>query len=526
MNLKDFNAPQKGPSSHLYWVLVVLLALIAALTRTLYLSELPIFIHNDEAATAIYIVPPFLGSNPDAALWGFNNYGGHSNLGPWLSSLAVKLLGENTLWASRIAAATFGTISIILFTLFVLYGFGARASLFFLACVIPFHLHLHYSRTGFIYIHAVLFTAIVSLAFVRFARIPSKLNAFVIGAVLGLSVMVYSATHVLPGAVFIGTMAIFLSPTFRERYPKKQIISAFVLSSVAVLGLLTTLGAQLIYIYEHGFSSRLNSQYLLLPGSVAYWRSKLGEQASILEILWHNLLQTLKFFYWGDSAAQYGFFSAPLEWCSSGLAIIGLCVLIWKGWLRDPIALFLLTMAALIIIGSTLVVEANFSPHLIAFSLLIPLACALGWDAILKAVRLNSIVLVTVMTAILVVIWSEWNWRYYSEIDRRHFNRDMWILHLPIAQETVRQIVNLSSENADLKESFYQLIYPQSERIAVIPSDPTRQLSELLAAKSCPCLAIIDQANAEAVANSLRGAGRGFEEHTRELGKETVFFIH
>ena len=523
MNLKDFNAQQKGPSSHLYWVLVVLLALIAALTRTLYLNEWPIAIHNDESACAIHCVPPFLGSNPDAALWGFSRVGGHSNLGPWLSSLAVKLLGENTLWASRIAAATSGTISIILFTLFVLYGFGARTSLFFLVCVIPFHLHLHYSRTGFTYIHAVLFTAIVSLAFVRFARIPSKLNAFVIGAVLGLSVMVYSATQVLPGAVFIGTMAIFLSPTFRERYPKKRIISAFVLSSVAVLGLLTTLGAQLIYIYENGFSSRLKSQFLLNPDIVRHLQ--LGEQASNLELFWYNFRQTLKFFYWQDGAGQYGFFGAPLEWCSGGLAIIGLCVLIWKGWLRDPIALFLLTMAALIIIGSTLVVEANFSPHLIAFSLLIPLGCALGWEAILKAVRLNSVVLVTVITAILVVVWAEWNWRYYSETTRRKVTRDMWILRLPIAQETVRQIINLSSEHAAFGESYYQLIYPQSERIAVIPSDPMRQLSELLAAKSCPCLAIIDQANAEAVANSLRGAGRGFEEHTRELGKETVFFI-
>jgi hypothetical protein len=147
---------------------IVLLA-VGVIARSAYLSHFPMQVHADESSSVVEGVSKFVVGEGGWALHG-SAFGGHPNLSYWLTAILGRIVGELSLWSARLGSALSGSLSLLLFTLFVWQVFGRRVGLFFLVFAVPFHLHVHYSRTAFPYIHAVFFAALVSLAFARFTK--------------------------------------------------------------------------------------------------------------------------------------------------------------------------------------------------------------------------------------------------------------------------------------------------------------------------------------------------------------------
>lgn len=501
---------------------LVLLAL-AACARLVYLAEFPSFIHNDESGIAVFVVPPFLEFPPQSPLWGFTFYGGHGNFDGFLSSIPALITGSNDLWALRLGSALSGILSIALFALALNVSFGCRVALFFTAAVIPFHLHVHYSRTGFPYIHAVLLTGALTYAFSRFAHKPMPSRAFIVGLCLGFALMVYSATYVLPVALGIGFLGVVCSSKFRDIYSRQRAYGALKLVVSLVGGTLCALGPQLVYVYQKGFTSasRLHSQTLWSGESSNHGIDALVRGA---ERFGNQLIRTLEFFYRHDGAAQG---SGPLLTTSyyQYIAAFGLIVMLVHLAKGSAVMWFLVTAGVSTVLGSALMIEANFSPHLIIFSLLTPLAFALALDAVCTMLRLRSVIVTAVLLMVCSVPWAWWNYLQIKDFDQRKSSINTWFLRLPTDREEVLQVVNLSRYYADVGESMYRVMYPKATMSKVAVDDPIQHVSSLISNKSCPCVVLVENDREDALKSFLRENNRYFDTFVHEKRFGVAFFI-
>jgi len=522
-------APSRQPeqkAQFLEWTIGLILLGLAIVFRTAYLDEFPSFIHNDEAAAAIHISPPFLRPNPDSPFYGFNNYGGHANFGAWLTSLSLRMFGGQTLWAIRMGSMVCGVLSLALFALCIRGWLGSQTALLFLLVAAPFHLHLHYSRTGFHYIQAATFSALVAFLFGRLVAKPSVPNASALGIGLGFAVLVYSATHVLPGVVGVALLALLVSDNFKARFAGKRLKAIILLGSAILGGALLAIGRHLWFILQAGrFQSRLESQFIFEPGSAQRLQEGASYQAALIKIFWESLHKTVRFFYQGDSAVQYGVRGAPLEYVSYTLAGVGVLALLGYSGRRDPVAVFMVVLGAATFLGSALMVEGNFSPHLVVFSLLIPLCIAVGFNVACRFLRMTSPIWVAAIALVAFVPWTKWNYGVLLDTDSRKRTIDTFTQHLPIDRDGVRTLLNLTPQYADFGESHYKLRYPHGTGRKENAINPGQQALVLLSAKECPCVVLVERARGEEISKVLSAEGKSFRKFSFEKSDTDVFYL-
>lgn len=510
------------------WLLAVVLMCVGIVGRAFYLDELPAYIHNDESATAIYITPPFFADPPDPIMWGQNNFGGHANFGAWLASLSVRCFGGKTLWAIRMGSMVCGVLSILFGALFVRSWLGLRAMVFFLVGVVPFHLHLHFSRTGFIYIQAVLFISLVAFCFGRFAKRPSMVNGLVLGVVSGFALMVYSATHVLVGVLPVSILAALRTRTAQDYLGIKRLRKSVAAVVAFTMGLSITFGQFAYYAYTGGFSSRFNQQSIFRDEVRQEVSQNIGRDLSYLEVAQINFETTLSFFWAGDSSVQYGLTEKPLDEISLAVLLIGCGVLLFRSVRLEPYALFVTTLVVGTIEGSSLMVERNFAPHLVALGLLLPMVAALALETVCAAVVLRWHLLGALVAVALFIPWASWNYELYTNLDKKKRNLDTMILHLPIDRIGVKNIVNYSPIIADLAESFYMLRYPNAKISKLGHSkdlDISLNLSQLMTSGGCPCLTIVPLDHVGSVGQAIQGAHRRFTEFVFQPVDAKVLYI-
>lgn len=503
------------------WVVIATLFALGIFLRSCNLEDFPTYIHNDESAQAIYVTAPFFESNPPSPMWGFNNFGRHPNFGAWLTTLSVKWFGGKTLLAIRLGSMICGVLSILFFALFVRSWLGLQTLLFFLAAIVPFHLHVFYSRTGFHYIHAATFGALVSFLFGRVVRVPSVKNSLALGVGLGFALMVYSATLVLPVAVALGLAPVIFSASLKDRYHGKRLKGLGLILIGIVAGILVSMGQHLYLIYQAGFTSRLDSQSVLHRVPI----EQRGGFLSHLDIVWASFERTLWFFFHSDGAGQYGFYGPLLEKTSYALAGIGLMTLLYRCIRFDPNAIYVLVLGGATIGGSALMIEANFSPHLIIFALLIPLFCAMGASTICQIIRVRSLILSAALSLIVVIPWTRWNYEFIATRDERKVDLDTFLLRLPIDRGSVATLMNFTPLYANLRESFFQLRYPNARAKEISPGDVPQQVSEVPSNQTCPCLVIVPRGATQAISQKLTQGSRTFQIFNVPRNEADVFLI-
>lgn len=500
-------------SSLMYLGAVALVMVAAAVLRFVNLENFPLQVHNDEASSAVDGVALFMSGDGGWALAG-SAFGGHPNLSYWLSAIPARVTGVLSLWTLRLGAAIWGTASLLLFTWFVCKAFGRRVGLFALLFTVPYHLHVHYSRTGFPYVHAILFMAIVSVAFTYFVQRPSAKRALVTGLTMGLAALVYPATHVLPFAIAAAVIFGVYPRVIRDKGSFAKGTTGVITMILAFLvGVMIAMGPQVIYSAKNGYSSRLTQTFVLHEHNLKHLGPQTGNpNVTPAGVVWFNFTRTLKFFYENDTAEQYQFNENPLPLWAAGLALLGLLVLTWRSLRGDPISLYLVTTAALTVVTSTMMVEGNFSPHMVLFSLLIPIALALGLDSLLRVARAQQVIIATIVTAIVIGVWGDWNWKFYHRIvstERSRLTRGVtYLLNLPIDRRATKQILNASVLELYLTEPYYELIYGRLKRSDLGKGASTDQVVEALSKGGTPSVVVEDESEVPALLDRLQREGR------------------
>ena len=528
MNSSSPHCDDRHKGSVVLWVVAAGLLVAAILVRCLYLEELPAFIHNDESATAIYITPPFFTEPADSPMWGQNNYGGHANFGAWLASLYLRAFGGKTLWAIRMGSMVCGVLSILFGALFVRSWMGLRAMVFFLVAVLPFHLHVHYSRTGFIYMQAAFFIALVAFLFGRFVQRPSALNGFLLGLSTGFALMVYSATHVLVGVLAVGVPVVLLSSNARNTCTTSRFVKNLGALVAIVVGVGCALGQYVYHAYTVGHTSRFMQQTVLRDEYREGLNRDTGNNFTTLDIVWDNFLKTINFFYDGDGSMQYGLAEPPLEVVSYAVFAFGVLVLLYRSLRLDPRALFITLLAIGTIVGSSLMVEASFSPHFVAFALIIPLTGAVALETACRITRVRSSLLSALVALGVLVPWAQWNYTVYADLDQRKRTLDTFIMHLPIPRESVKTVVNYTPLITDLSESFYMLRYPNAKGARIETNDGfdvPKHVIGLSTSNSCPCVVVVPQGSYSAVITALLAAKKQFREFAFDRLEAKLVYI-
>jgi hypothetical protein len=247
-----------------------------------------------------------------------------------------------------------------------------------------------------------------------------------------------------------------------------------------------------------------------------------------VEVVWVNLQRTIEFFYAGDGSMQYGFTGPPLEVVGYSVFLFGIVVLLYRALRWDARAIFVLLLAVTTIIGSGLMVEASFSPHFIAFALVIPFAGAVALETVWSITKIRSALVSAVVAIAVLIPWARWNYNLYVEFDKRKRTLDTVIMHLPIPRESVKTIVNYTPFTTDLSESFYMLRYPHAQGARVEAKDTfdiTRNVMDLSASNGCPCLVVIPQEAYPELNTALSAGGKRVREFALKGIEAKVVYI-
>jgi len=509
-------SPQR--SRPVVW-LVVALCVVGALIRMVNLEDFPFPIHNDETSSIVDGIRHFMpGQRGGWALFG-SAFGGHPNLSYWLNAIPSRIIGEVTLWSSRLGAAICGTLSMVIFALLVFRAFGRNVGLFFLVLIVPYHFHVHFSRTAFPYIDALLGMAAVSLAFVWYVERPTLVRALVVGILMGLAALTYPATHVLPGAIACGVVFGVYPTLIRERGGWRATRDTVLMTIAFIVGIGISLTPQILHAMRNGYTSRLSSTFIFQPHNITHLSPFVGiPNPTPFDVLIFNLWRTLIIFYKADSAEQYQFNDNPLPVWGAALGVIGALVLLVGCFKRRPIPIYIIATTVFTIVASALMVEGPFSPHLIVLALIIPLAIAVGWGTLLDIVRCKRVALVAVATGVLGVAWTHWNWTFYNTVvdpERSRLGRiPNYILRLPIDKKRVTEILGVASHHVGPNESYYQLIYPNSTQVQLDRATTAEHISQRLRERPGSVVILEDMDDLAKVESVLKAHGRDVQVFT------------
>ena len=516
------------------WVVGFLCAFVflfsaAAAVRLVGLSTFPMQLHNDESAMVIHGYKPILENPKGISLYG-TSFSGHPNFGYLLAAVPTMITGEYSRLMVRISSAVMGVMSLLMFALFVNRAWGRAASLTFLAFAVTYHFHVHYSRTGFHYIHATFFMGIVSYLFARAVQSASLIWAGILGLAMGFGALVYPATQVLPFAMIVAVIfGVMPAPSMVSsvwRHPLRTLG----LMGTFLVGLAISFGPQALYSYSQGtFNSRLQHTFILHAHNVKHLAPQMeGIPVNMPGVIYFNLLRTLRFFFASDTGEQYNFVENPLPVWGTAFLVLGLLVLVWRSLKRDVFSIYILVVSLLTLTASTLMIEANFSPHLILFTLITPVMCSLGFQAVLKAVRVRGVALTSLVTVCVMLAWAHWNWGYYNKMMDPYRSRlndtENWLFNLPIGSSQVKQLVNLSKRDFHFDESYYELTFPAAHGSKVPGEQGTAPVDAFLVKNQCPCIFIVDVAQGPSWEDHLIKGGRKVSRF--DYTRQPVSFLH
>ena len=351
--------------------------------------------------------------------------------------------------------------------------------------------------------------AFVTWALARVARTPSARNYLLLGILTGLSVLAYPATHVL-GPAIIG--AVIVQQLLTSAAPRNLIgaLRARMGSIIAALiGFTLAAGPQIYFWTTRNYESRARSQLIFLPGPRKHIEYSLGGPATDWDIILFNLKHTLLFFWAGDKAAQYGYTGAPLGPIMSWVAVTGGLVLIFHAARKHLVSTYVILACIATLVGSVLMVEGSFSPHLIIFALIMPLACAIACDTAWRCIRITQPYLVAPCMLLVGAWWAHWNYEFYeTSVKRWKLYRVTYILNLPIETRKVKTLLSLTNTPESLGESFYVLTFPNATRTTLQPPQDEADIIVAQGAKTgFPALAIIELDREASVVGKLTAAG-------------------
>jgi hypothetical protein len=370
-------AVRRDPISPAEVIGVLALLGAAVLLRSVDLAGFPAELHNDEMSCGLE-ARCFLGGDPPP-LFGTGWYA-IPNFSFFLASLSMRIAGDSLL-GLRAGSVALGVLSLLALYLLGRLLFGRSLALWLLALTVPFHWHVHLSRTGHIYIQATFFTVLTLYFFVLAVRTGRVFLFGLAGLALGLCFQVYDGAKLTPLLLVSWAVALAIGgqpearPAFRG------------LGAVALVAGAVSVPLLMTYRATPGLFFHRLSRVWVFSAEVAEHVRNVSGTSSPAGVLAQHLWQTAGFWFGGyDTSFQYGYRSGFVEPTLLVPFILGLGLALRQ--LRRPgISLFLLWQAETLVAGSVLSVDALFSPHLAGMATAVLFFPALFFDEAWRRLR-------------------------------------------------------------------------------------------------------------------------------------------
>lgn len=450
---QPFSFAENKPWSFNEKVLVFSLLLLGFFLRTYRLFEYPIEIHNDEASVGIF-ASRWVGAKTFPYVFGAA-WAGLPEISYIVSGLSMMILGES-LWALRMGSAVFGTLSLLGAYLLFRLLFGRGTALIALSLLVPFHWHIHISRTGHHYIQAAFVFPWGLYLYLK--GIAEKRTKLVILASLftGFSVHMYFAARVLP--VIQGAIALFLLA--KEPREWRWLLKSYaVFAFVFFLFLLPS-----IYYFANNqweFEVRTKAVSIFNEAAATHIHGYVGS-SSPLDIARYQLVNAFGiFFFRGDSSLQYGRLSPFLNPALHLPFVAGFILAIRNFWsVRwfTILSAFLLT----VLLGGALTIDPPFSPRLSTLPPLILIFPA-AFLAFILAKFPAKLTELAVSLAIVAVGISDLYWYKTKYLDARLGQRRDQIVRIIDENPSIATVVNLFPEKEVWHYESYQFLAPNRE---------------------------------------------------------------
>jgi hypothetical protein len=338
--------------------------------------------------------------------------------------------------------------------------------------------------------------------------------------------MTYSASHAYPAAVGIAVLASFCSREYKQLYGRITAKTIALLLGAMAAGFLLTFGSQIVFVILHGFpaNSRLNSQLVLniIPKNLI--QSGAIDWLGLVKFFWQHFLRTLLFFHDRDGAVQYGCYRGICETFSGILASLGALFIFLRACRLNSVSVLLLSTAILTIVGSSLMLEASFSPHFIVFTLLIPGAIAVGFDGVLQLLRIRKPLVASALAVACMIPWTIWNIDYIRDIDARKFNLNIWFLRFPLPTDQKFTMANATRMYADFSWPMYTLAFPNAKFVTISPERAVEDASRL-ALEGRPILVAIDETNESQYEQFLIKNNFTFQKTSHPKMQAKLFYV-
>ena len=356
---------------------LLILAAGALALRLPYLEQVPYVVHGDEAACGLEALRWLHGdvtSLIDVGWYGLP-VGGYG-----IPALVMRVAGVN-LYGLRLSSVLIGVLSILCAYALAREFVGRRPAFVAAALLTVAHAHVHFSRVGIHYMHALCVVVLTLWLLARALRRASAPAAVLAGIGMGLAIQVYFSARILFVIVplFLLGLTVLARHLLRERW---HIVGWFLLSAVVSLGPLA------IFFLRDPVPLQSRTQDVFIFASSADMHAHLVSQfgTAALGTVLQRQLAAVPLLAGGltDQSLQYGPHTALLDPLVAALATIGFLYALLHP--RRPLHLLLVIwVSSTILLGDVLTVDQPWWPRLIV---MLPALCILAALALEKLIDL------------------------------------------------------------------------------------------------------------------------------------------
>lgn len=307
-------------------LLVVLVVLVAAALRLLWLDSIPYGLLYDEAIVGVMAKEVYLGL--DRPLW-FSAYLGIEPLYVYLAAGAMAIFGpDQSVLALRATSAVVGVATVAATYAMGRELYGRRVGWLATAFIALSFFHIMHSRLGQRTITLPLLEALAVYLLFRAARRGDYRAWALGGAALGGVVYTYLASRAFP-LVFVLFGVWWL--LFRRTADRRQVVGCVVAVAAAAI-VVAPLAAHFVGHPQELFAR--TSQVLLTAPGVLPLGTDDPSQEGLLVLLGRNSLKVLgTFTIYGESLTRYNLSGRPVfVWLTAVACYVGLAVLARRLW--------------------------------------------------------------------------------------------------------------------------------------------------------------------------------------------------
>ena len=302
----------------------IMLTLLAAALRLIWLDRLPFKLDGDAAAFALSGVD-FLGPEPPPLIG--TGWQSHTNLLFMLYSFMVRLFGR-TIIAVRSLSVLGGIFGVVAIMYLGRMLWSPRVGLLagLVTAVLPFH--LVFSRLGTEVIHMTWLLPLTTIGVFQGWQRESRAWLFFAGAVTGLSQYFYPGARLIPILVVIQIGLLALVPATNPANPLTERRWRRLLAALGWtgLGFILIYGPMLHYFWQHPeqYTARVKLVSITSPG----WLDRQLEQRRLWRILGEQVRRAYLPFLYPIGGAQLWFvwpqYLGKLDAALLALGLVGL----------------------------------------------------------------------------------------------------------------------------------------------------------------------------------------------------------